>query len=38
LDPSLVGTLQHRWCVEKSNIKPEITWSAAFSDSSHALH
>ncbi|KAI9452828.1 hypothetical protein F5148DRAFT_1330590 [Russula earlei] len=27
LDPSLVGTLQHRWCVEKTNIKPEIAWS-----------
>jgi len=27
LDPSLVGTLQHHWCVEKSNIKPEIAWS-----------
>ncbi|KAI9445613.1 hypothetical protein F5148DRAFT_1254841, partial [Russula earlei] len=27
LDPSLVGTLQHRWCVKKTNIKPEIAWS-----------
>lgn len=27
LDPSLIGTLQHRWCVEKANIKPESTWS-----------
>lgn len=27
LDPSLAGTLQHRWCVEKSNIKPEALWS-----------
>ncbi|KAI9437413.1 hypothetical protein F5148DRAFT_1262673 [Russula earlei] len=27
LDPSLVGTLQLHWCVEKTNIKPEIAWS-----------
>ncbi|KAI9450579.1 hypothetical protein F5148DRAFT_1019601 [Russula earlei] len=27
LDPSLVGMLQHCWCVEKTNIKPEIAWS-----------
>ena len=27
LNPSLVGTLQHRWCVEKTNIKPEALWS-----------
>ena len=27
LDPSLVDTLQHCWCVEKSNIKSEAMWS-----------
>jgi len=27
LDSSLRGTLQHRWCFNKSNIKPEIAWS-----------
>ncbi|KAG6875534.1 hypothetical protein C0993_008752 [Termitomyces sp. T159_Od127] len=27
LDPSLVGTLQHRWTVEKGNVKPEAAWS-----------
>jgi hypothetical protein len=27
LDPSLVDTLQHRWCVDKSNIKSEAMWS-----------
>lgn len=26
-DPSLVGTLQHRWCRKKKNISPEIAWS-----------
>jgi hypothetical protein len=26
-DPSLVGTLQHRWMRHKSNVKPEIGWS-----------
>jgi hypothetical protein len=23
LDPTLRDTLQHRWCIEKTNIKPE---------------
>ncbi|KAJ7075212.1 hypothetical protein B0H15DRAFT_792147, partial [Mycena belliarum] len=27
LDPSLEGTLQHRWLGETHNIKPESTWS-----------
>lgn len=27
LDPSLRDTLQHRWCIDKSNIKPEAAWS-----------
>jgi len=27
LDPSLQNTLQHRFCVEKKNIKVEIAWS-----------
>lgn len=27
LDPSLQGTLQHRWMRAKMNIKPEILWS-----------
>ncbi|KAJ7357893.1 hypothetical protein DFH08DRAFT_911633 [Mycena albidolilacea] len=27
LDPSLEGTLQHRWMKDKMNIKPEATWS-----------
>ncbi|KAH9476801.1 hypothetical protein JR316_0010716 [Psilocybe cubensis] len=27
LDPTLVGTLQHRWLRHKANIKPEINWS-----------
>ncbi|KAI0054561.1 hypothetical protein BV25DRAFT_1922583 [Artomyces pyxidatus] len=27
LDPSLAGTLQHRWMREHQNIKPEIHWS-----------
>lgn len=27
LDPSLRGTLQHRFCVDKKNIKAEIGWS-----------
>ena len=27
LDPSLEGTLQHRWMRSKMNIKPEILWS-----------
>lgn len=26
-DPSLVGTIQHRWLRQKKNVKPEITWS-----------
>ncbi|RDB25057.1 hypothetical protein Hypma_007524 [Hypsizygus marmoreus] len=26
-DPSLVGTLQHRWMRQKKNVKPEIAWS-----------
>jgi hypothetical protein len=26
-DPSLQGTLQHRWKRDKKNIKPEIIWS-----------
>ena len=26
LDPSLSETLQHRWCFNKSNVKPEILW------------
>jgi hypothetical protein len=27
LDPSLEDTLQHRWCFNKSNVKPEALWS-----------
>ncbi|KAM6490176.1 hypothetical protein JOM56_014368, partial [Amanita muscaria] len=27
LDPSLRNTLQHRWCVNKMNIKAEAAWS-----------
>ncbi|KAK2463877.1 hypothetical protein APHAL10511_004049 [Amanita phalloides] len=27
LDPSLRDTLQHRWCIDKSNIKAEAGWS-----------
>ncbi|KIK53884.1 hypothetical protein GYMLUDRAFT_178361, partial [Collybiopsis luxurians FD-317 M1] len=27
LDPSLVGTLQHRFMQKKKNIKSEINWS-----------
>lgn len=27
LDPSLVGTIQHRWMRRHNNIKPEIAWS-----------
>lgn len=27
LDPSLCDTLQHRWCINKTNIKAEATWS-----------
>lgn len=27
LDPSLCDTLQHRWCIDKSNIKAEALWS-----------
>jgi hypothetical protein len=27
LDPSLHGTMQHRWCINKTNIKAEATWS-----------
>ncbi|KAG9083879.1 hypothetical protein FRC06_004327, partial [Ceratobasidium sp. 370] len=27
LDPSLEGTMQHRWLKKHSNIKPEIFWS-----------
>lgn len=26
-DPSLAGTLQHRWMRDKKNVMPEITWS-----------
>ena len=26
LDPSLSDTLQHRWCFNKSNVKPKILW------------
>ena len=26
-DPSLAGTIQHRWMRQKKNVKPEITWS-----------
>ncbi|PPQ93947.1 hypothetical protein CVT25_015839 [Psilocybe cyanescens] len=26
-DPSLSGTIQHRWMLKKKNIKPEISWS-----------
>ncbi|KZV79977.1 hypothetical protein EXIGLDRAFT_578677, partial [Exidia glandulosa HHB12029] len=27
LDPSLAGTIQHRWTIKGGNIKPEIKWS-----------
>lgn len=27
LDPSLVGTLQHRWKRKEKNIIPKIAWS-----------
>jgi hypothetical protein len=27
LDPSLRNTLQHRWCINKMNIKAEAAWS-----------
>ena len=27
LDPSLWGTLQHQWCINKMNIKAEAGWS-----------
>jgi hypothetical protein len=27
LDPSLRNTLQHRWCIDKTNIKAEAMWS-----------
>ena len=27
LDPSLAGSIQHRWQREKKNIPPEIFWS-----------
>lgn len=27
LDPSLRETLQHRWCIDKTNIKAEAMWS-----------
>ena len=27
LDPSLHNTLQHRWCIDKTNIKAEAMWS-----------
>ncbi|KAJ6583676.1 hypothetical protein B0H10DRAFT_2168133 [Mycena sp. CBHHK59/15] len=27
LDPSLIGTLQHRWMYDTMNIKPEASWS-----------
>ncbi|KAF5377829.1 hypothetical protein D9615_006831 [Tricholomella constricta] len=27
LDPGLSDTLQHRWCIDKKNIKPEALWS-----------
>ena len=27
LDPSLAGTLQHRWKREKNNVKSEANWS-----------
>lgn len=27
LDPSLSDTLQHRWCIDKTNVKPEAAWS-----------
>ena len=26
-DPSLAGTIQHRWMRQKNNVKPEIIWS-----------
>ena len=26
-DPSLSGTLQHRWMLKKKNVMPEIGWS-----------
>lgn len=26
-DPSLVGTIQHRWMRHKKNVMPEISWS-----------
>ena len=26
-DPSLAGTIQHRWMRQKKNVKPEIAWS-----------
>ena len=26
-DPTLAGTIQHRWMRHKKNVKPEITWS-----------
>ncbi|KAK2460513.1 hypothetical protein APHAL10511_007476, partial [Amanita phalloides] len=27
LDPSLQDTLQHCWCIDKTNIKAEAGWS-----------
>lgn len=27
LDPTLRDTLQHRWCIDKSNIKAEAMWA-----------
>ncbi len=26
-DPTLAGTIQHRWMRQKKNVKPEISWS-----------
>lgn len=37
LDPSLEGTMQHRWMRKHSNIKPEIHWSQFRAWSAHEI-
>lgn len=37
LDPSLIGTMQHRWMRKHSNIKPEIAWSQFRARCAHEL-
>lgn len=37
IDPSLEGTMQHKWMQKHSNIKPEIQWSQFRARAAHEI-